>query len=470
MDDIEDSQSLSVKPCVWEEDKVVVHSKNANSFTVHFKTYGCQHNVSDSEVMAGILVERGFSLTDRIEEADVVVLNSCTVKGTSQDKFIHAARQARLRGQYVVVTGCVPEAMAHDKEDFPPPLNECAVLGIRQFPQIAVAVEALLSGERVVILGDVKEHTPASTGLGISKTRVNSLIEIVPISQGCLNHCTYCKTKSARGNLRSFPPKYICDCVRKALGEGVKEIRLTSEDVGAYGIDIGTTIAALLQQLTAILEEHPAAMLRIGMTNPPYIAAHIEAVAAVLNHPQVYSFLHIPVQSGSDAVLADMNRQYSCDDFRDIVDELKAHVPQITLATDVICGYPTESETDFEDTLDLLRDYHFPIVNISQMFQRPNTPAARLTPLPAAERKRRTKMVTELFESYHPFKSLVDSTEMVWVAERATDGKHLVGHTKNYVQVLVDPECVGLGQRALAKIVSASKYSVKADVLKVLED
>lgn len=176
--------------------------------------------------------------------------------------------------------------------------------------------------------------------LNLPKVRRNPYIEIIPINTGCLNQCTYCKTKHARGDLGSYGPQEIISRVKAVLSEDVKEIWLTSEDVGAYGLDIDTNIIVLLKGIVEAMEGHSnqAAMLRVGMTNPPYILDHLEAMAVILAHPRVYSFLHVPVQAGSNRVLNDMRRQYAREDFKRVIDYLNEHVPGITIATDIICG------------------------------------------------------------------------------------------------------------------------------------
>lgn len=174
--------------------------------------------------------------------------------------------------------------------------------------------------------------------MNLPKVRRNPYIEIIPINTGCLNQCTYCKTKHARGDLGSYPIPEIIDRVSSVLNDGVLEIWLTSEDLGAYGKDIGVSIVDLLQQITKELESYPTAMLRVGMTNPPYILEHLDDIADILNHPQVYEFLHVPVQAGSTKVLNDMRRLYVIEDFEQVCDVLLAKVPGMTLATDIICG------------------------------------------------------------------------------------------------------------------------------------
>lgn len=204
------------------------------------------------------------------------------------------------------------------------------------------------------------------------------------------------------------------------------------------------------------------------MTNPPYILGHKEEVAKILNHPQVFSFLHIPVQSGSDSVLMDMRRDYSVEDFRCLVDYLREHVSDLSLATDFICGYPTETDSQFDESITLIEAYKFPIINISQMYARPGTMAATLKPLPSHIRKARSKRATELFMSYQCYDHLVGQVTRVVITELAADGVHLVGHTKGYVQVLLDQdENVGLGCIADVQITKAAKFYVTAKVISV---
>ncbi|XP_029599393.1 threonylcarbamoyladenosine tRNA methylthiotransferase [Salmo trutta] len=144
-------------------------------------------------------------------------------------------------------------------------------------------------------------------------------------------------------------------------------------------------------------------MLRLGMTNPPYILEHLEEMSKILNHPRVYAFLHVPVQSASDSVLMDMKREYCADDFRRVADFLKDKVPGITIATDIICGFPGETDADFQETCDLVKEYRFPSLFINQFYPRPGTPAAKMDQVPAQVKKHRTKELSALFHSYNPY-------------------------------------------------------------------
>eukprot|EP01033_Poteriospumella_lacustris_P002515 gene2515-1823_t len=249
--------------------------------------------------------------------------------------------------------------------------------------------------------------------LDLPKVRRNPLVEIIPLSTGCLGACTYCKTREARGKLGSYALEAIVDRVKQVVDEGVSEIWLTSEDTGAYGLDIGTNIINLLRSILEVLP--PAGvMLRVGMTNPPYILEHLAAIGDILNDDRVYSFLHVPVQAASNKVLLAMNREYTAEDFRLVADTLQYKVPGMTIATDIICGFPGEDEADFDQTLALIAHYKFAITNISQFYPRPGTPAAKMKRVPTNIVKDRSRRLTKLFESIVPYTYLVGQTVKVW--------------------------------------------------------
>nr|CAD7193561.1 unnamed protein product [Timema douglasi] len=312
--------------------------------------------------------------------ADLWLLNSCTVKNPAEDHFRNEIEAGQKQGKFVVVAGCVPQGAP--KTDF---LRGLSVVGVQQIDRVVEVVEETLKGHTVRLFGQKKDGRRKAGGasLMLPKVRKNPLIEIIPINTGCLNQCTYCKTKHARGELGSYPPDQIVQRARQSFEEGVCELWLTSEDTGTYGRDIGTNLPELLWQLVEVIPD--GCMMRVGMTNPPYILEHLEEMAHILSHPRVFSFLHVPVQSGSDAVLTDMKREYSCSDFQRVVDFLTDRVPGVTIATDIICGFPTETEEDFQETLRLCHKNKFPSLFVNQFYPRPGTPAARMPRIPTQE-------------------------------------------------------------------------------------
>ena len=429
---------------------------------IWLKTFGCSHNVSDSEYMEGILTNYGYRMETDPQLADLWLINSCTVKDPSQAAFMNIVNKARLENppRPVVVAGCVSQADQNIKG-----LEGVSVVGVTNIDRVVEVVEHTLQGETVRLLG--KKALPS---LDLPKVRRNPLVEIIPLSTGCLGSCTYCKTKHARGKLGSYTLEAIVDRAKIAVSEGVSEIWLSSEDTGAYGIDLGTNIGVLLLALLEILpDEKPdgtgGVLLRVGMTNPPYILEHLEVVARVLRHPKVFSFLHVPVQAGSNRVLKAMNREYTVEEYRRVVNYLHQHVPHMTVATDIICGFPGETEIDFELTMNLVSDYHLAITNISQFYPRPGTPAANMKRIATQIVKNRSRRLTKLFESFDPYKNLIDQRIKVWFnTEVSSDGRHSVGHTKSYVKVLVPIDISLPGKSRMVEIFSYSRFHIEGKV------
>ncbi|KAG2321730.1 hypothetical protein Bca52824_014943 [Brassica carinata] len=426
--------------------------------TIYIKTFGCSHNQSDSEYMAGQLTAFGYGLTEVPEDADLWLINTCTVKSPSQSAMSTLITRGRSGKKPLVIAGCVPQGSRDLKE-----LEGVSVVGVQQIDRVVEIVEETLKGHEVRLLN--RKTLPA---LDLPKVRRNNFIEILPINVGCLGACTYCKTKHARGHLGSYTVDSLVERVRTVISEGVKEIWLSSEDTGAYGRDIGVNLPILLNAIVKELPSDQSTMLRIGMTNPPFILEHLKEIAAVLRHPCVYTFLHVPVQSGSDAVLTAMNREYTSGEFRTVVDTLTELVPGMQIATDIICGFPGETDEDFSQTVGLIKDYKFAQVHISQFYPRPGTPAAKMKKVQSKIVKQRSRELTCVFEAFAPYTGIEGKEERIWITEIATDGVHLVGHTKGYIQVLVSgPESM-LGTSAIARITSVGRWSVFGEVIETL--
>ncbi|CAI9266740.1 unnamed protein product [Lactuca saligna] len=428
--------------------------------TIFLKTFGCSHNQSDSEYMAGQLSSFGYAISDNAEGADLWLINTCTVKSPSQSAMDTLISKCKSAKKPLVVAGCVPQGSRDLKE-----LEGVSIVGVQQIDRVVEVVEETLKGHEVRLLN--RKTLPS---LDLPKVRKNKFVEILPINVGCLGACTYCKTKHARGHLGSYTVDSLVGRVKSVVDDGVKEIWLSSEDTGAYGRDIGVNLPILLNAIVGALPSNGSTMLRIGMTNPPYILEHLKEIAEILRHPCVYSFLHVPVQSGSDAILTAMKREYTAGEFRKVVDTLTQLVPGMQIATDIICGFPGETNEDFAQTVDLIKEYKFSQVHISQFYPRPGTPAARMKKVASNIVKKRSRELTSVFESFTPYNGMKGNMERIWITDIATDEIHLVGHTKGYVQVLVvGPESL-LGSSAIVKITSVGRWSVFGDVIKILDE
>ena len=456
--------------------------------SIYVKTYGCSHNHSDSEYMCGLLAQYGYKLVGEVRrrgpvaeltrqppatpslssprllfsqadkgDADLWLINSCTVKNPSQEHLQTDISRGRGLGKPVVVAGCVSQAEPDNQH-----WKGLSIVGVQQLERVVEVVQESLRGNSVQLLE--RRERPA---LDLPKVRRNRYVEIIPCNTGCLGACTYCKTVFARGRLGSYDPAALLSRLRDAVAEGVREVWLTSEDTGAYGRDIGSSMPEMVNALLDALPD--GTMLRVGMTNPPYMLEHLPAIAALLRHPRCYAFLHVPVQSGSNAVLGAMRREYTVEQFEQVADALLAAVPDMTLATDIIAGFPGESEDDHLATLRLVRKYRFPVLNISQFYPRPGTPAAKMRRVATHIVKERTRDLTAVFKSYAlPHAHLVGTQQRVLATDVASDKKHLVAHTKGYVQVLLPLRHELLGCTLLVAITESGKFYVRGDVLRVL--
>lgn len=425
--------------------------QNHTRMNIHVKTYGCAHNMADSERMSGLLVEEGHQLVDE-KEADLVVINSCAAKSPAEQRCFHDIDNAKKKGQKVVVAGCVPQSMRTH-----PRLQDVAALGPRNLQDITTIVDAAALGNNIR-----KFATRGNPALALPKIRRNPHVEIVPINTGCLGSCTFCKTVHARGRLTSYPKEAIRTTVQQAVDEGIKEIWLTSEDLGAYGRDIGTNIVTLLKSIATLRGDFT---VRLGMANPPFIQEHIKELATIMQrYPQrFYHFFHIPLQAASDNVLKEMNREYTVDEFLACVRLIRENLPEATIATDIIAGFPSETEEDFQKTLELLKQEQFPIVNINRFYSRPNTPAARMQQLPTKTLSARCKQLTILRESYSPYTHLIGTKQEVLFTEQGKNNT-AVGKNPQYIQVVVPNKDI-LGTKQMVRVTKAAPHYLVGELI-----
>ncbi|MGM5481284.1 MAG: tRNA (N(6)-L-threonylcarbamoyladenosine(37)-C(2))-methylthiotransferase [Nanobdellota archaeon] len=430
---------------------------------IYIKTYGCAHNMADSETMADYLARNGHEITGldttlrtrqdkrgmfkEMNKADLIIFNTCTVKDPSESKFFSAMDKV---GKPIVIAGCIPQSQQEEEW-----LKRYSAIGVDQLHKIELVVEATLRGEVVHELS--RKNMPYDRTF-LPVTRKNKNIAIVPILQGCRGACTYCKTKSARGDLKSYPPESVVRQVRMAKTEGLKEVWLVSEDNGGYGLDIGSTLPELLEELSVIGGN---LKIRVGMLNPNYVYRYKDELARILKQDVFYKFLHIPVQSGSDKVLKEMNRPYTREQFDAAIATLKREIPDITISTDIICGYPTETEDDFKQTMELIRTHQFPVLNISKFYPRAGTKAAQLKQLLTKTIKERSVKVTSYFSNLNPHEGYTGSTISATIIDYDYDHHLFLGRTNNYRQILVRSEKNILGQDVLVQVTETTRDDMR---------
>jgi len=422
---------------------------------VHVRTFGCPHNQSDGEYMMGQLRDYGYTLVDSFDACDICVVNSCTVKNPSEVRAMNIVTKAQEANKPIVLAGCVPSSDRKLAES----LEGVSMLDVSQLDRIVDVVEESVKGRTVKLL----EKRKGLPSLALPKVRKDRLAEIITINAGCLGSCTYCKTKMSRGKVVSYPVEEIVERALQAVSEGVCQIELASEDMGAYGVDIGTDIVQLLLKLADALP--PGVMLRTGMTNPPYILHHIDGIIEALKRPNVHAFMHIPVQSGSDNVLQAMRREYTVAEFSFLADRLREAIPDIFLLTDLICGFPAESEKDWEETMDLVRKYRFQGIHISQFYARPGTPAARMKPLKSHIGKERYREVVDFTWTYNRNEGLGGKEERVWFTGTDEEHRQTVGRTKAFAKILVERDDSLLGRSAIVHMDRTSRLHVEGHVV-----
>jgi len=353
---------------------------------IYIETYGCSLNQSDSEVMAGLLKEKGFfEITDDIEEAEVIIINTCIVKKPTENNFYNRLKELEKLYPYKkkIIAGCIPQADSSKLKKYP-------LIGTYQLNNIVEVVEEALNDNIIHLIA--KENNKR---LNLPKIRKNHVIGIVPILSGCLGSCSYCTVPKARGKLRSYPIEEIINEVLEALKDDCKEIWITSQDNGAYGKDIDLNLTRLLKKIIELPYDFK---LRIGMLNPNHVMEYLNELVEIYKNDKVFKFLHIPVQSGNDDILKSMNRKYKVKDFKKIINEFRKNIPKITISTDIIVGFPGETEEQFKDSLNLIREVKPDVVNISRFWPRKNTKAAKMKQIHGGITKDRSRLLTSVHQ------------------------------------------------------------------------
>jgi len=345
---------------------------------VFIKTFGCQANLADSEALAGILVENKFKLVDSIKKADIVIVNSCGVKNTTQNR-VFSFVESIPKNKRVYIGGCLPRMINLEKYVRFDGLFDCNSI---------TKIVDLIKGKRSLYFSDEKENR-------ILCKRVRKDVGIVVIAQGCLGNCSYCSVKFARGNLKSYSINKIKKEVENFVKDGCKIIYLSSQDNGCYGLDIKTNLVNLLKEVVKVKGNY---QIRVGMTNPEYVLKYLKDLVEIYKNEKIMKFLHIPVQSGSGKVLKDMNRKYKVKDFKKIIKEFRKKFPDISIATDIIVGYPTETKEDFKKTVKLLKKIKPEVLNLSKFGPRPRTKASKLKQLPSQVIKERSVKISKLYK------------------------------------------------------------------------
>ena len=371
-------------------DKIASHwAQMGVTPTAYVETYGCQQNEADSEKLRGYLSQCGYAIGTTAEGADVVIMNTCAIREHAEQRVFgnlgaltHTKR--RHPGQKIFLCGCMAgeeKVSRRVRESYPHVDGVFSTHHLWQFPEILYSV--LTTGKRVFYVQD----EPGSIAEGIPQVRDSGLKAWVSIMYGCNNFCTYCIVPYVRGRERSRQPEYILEECRRLIENGAKEITLLGQNVNSYGKDLG--IGMDFADLLARIAQLPGDFLIRFMTSHPRDASQ-KLFDTMARYPKIAKQLHLPFQSGSSRVLKAMNRHYDRETYLEKVNYAKSVMPQLVLTSDVIVGFPGETEEEFEETVSLIQQVHYDSLFTFIFSPRVGTPAAGMDdPTPKAEKSRR---------------------------------------------------------------------------------
>jgi MiaB-like tRNA modifying enzyme len=403
------------------------------------KTYGCTLNKKDTE---NVVKEHYFTEDfAEIKKSDYILINTCGVKEQTQTKilnFLKKLKENKIPQEKIIIFGCLVDI---DKEALVKEMPDAKYFKVSEKEKIEVIIN----------------------NVGNKKKNLKKNTDTIIISNGCLGNCNYCAVKFARGRLESKPIEKIIKEIEYSVNEeNSKEILLTSQDNGCYGFDINENLNTLLKRIIEIKGDFK---IRVGMANPQHLKIIIDDLIKIYKNEKIYKFLHIPIQSGSNKVLKEMNRYYTIEDVYTIIDKFKKEIPEISIGTDIIVGYPTETEEDFKETIKVIKKIKPNFINLSRFGMRKNIEAEKYKDLISRTKKERSREITKIFEKYILEKNKLEigKEKEIIITEIGKNNK-FVGKTNNYLSVVID-ENAKIGQKLKVKIIDADKYYLKGKIL-----
>jgi len=405
---------------------------------VYFEVYGCTANRSDASLIKGILRDSSHKIVENIDEADSIVLLTCTVIDTTEQRMLSRLKIFRKTGKNVIVAGC----MASIQTD----LIRSILPGAKLLPpQYSYHILDILDDRKTAFIDKNKT---------LFSKYYEDVIAPISIAEGCEFSCSYCIISLARGKLKSYSMDEITQDVCSAIRQGCKEIQLTTQDTSSYGLDCGHDLGELLINLSKIKGDY---RVRVGMMNPYTALKNIDSIIKGFENPKIYKFLHLPVQSGDNDILKKMNRKYTVDDFLEIIKKFRENYPDITISTDVIVGFPTETYEQFQHTIDLLKMVKTDITNITRYSARPHTRAKTMKGrIKTDVVKERSKILTELCSTISKENNLrhLGKRYTAIIIEKGKNNT-FVGRTENYKPIVIK-ENVEIGEFIPVEVTEAA--------------
>jgi len=407
---------------------------------IYIETYGCTANKSDESIIKGILLKNSWKIIKDIEKADVIVILTCTVIDTTEQKMISRLKLLKNYNKKVIVTGCMASIQSELVKSILPD-------------------SILLPTYYIQYISDIIKGKKPKYFQIINKTNLvkyfNGITAPISISEGCNYSCSYCITTLARGNLRSYPINQIKKDVKSALNQGCIEIQLTSQDTSSYGFDINSNLGILLKSICKIEGLYK---IRVGMMNPYTTLKNLDNIINGFDNDKIYKFLHLPVQSGDNEILKLMNRKYDVNDFFNIINRFKDTFPGLSISTDIIAGFPSETQNQFHKSIELIEKLDPDILNITRFSARPNTKAKYISGrIKTEEVKNRSRILSEIFSelSYNKNKSFIGKKFSVLTTEIGKNNSTIC-RMNNYKPVIIKDK-INLGKFLKVEIINSEK-------------
>jgi len=394
---------------------------------VYIKTFGCSANKIEEEIIRRKLISSGFYITDSINDADVIIVNTCTVRTETDLKIMKYLSLINKINKKIIVTGCMASAQpALIAKNFP----SCSIIS-----PISKIDEAIKNNIKICL----DKEKPID-----SFPYINGIKASILIARGCLGNCSYCIVRIAKGTLKSISCDIIKNNLLEALNYGAKEIRISAQDTGVYGYDIGVNLAFLLNKLIEIPKDF---IMRIGMFKPSSVLPFLNQLLDSYSSEKIYKFIHIPVQSGSNKILEKMNRGYNIETFKKVLNSFKERFPNITFYTDIIVGFPGEEEYEFNETYKLLMEIKPDKTHISRFTPRPHTLAAAMPQIPEYIKKKRSKELSRITKEIQLENNSKWIGKIVEALVIERNNNRILARTKEYKNIIL-PNCnISLGEK-----------------------
>ena len=433
------------------------------------ETYGCQMNVADSEVVASIMQMDGYALTEKIEEADAIFVNTCSVRDNAEQKIygrLQYFQSLRKKKKHLIVgvMGCMAERV---KDELIQVHHADLVVGPDAYLDLPNLVGAVERGEKAINVELSTQETYKDViPLKLPGVHISGFVSIM---RGCNNFCTYCIVPYTRGRERSRDVESILNEIRDMRDKGFKEVTLLGQNVNSYRFERGDEVITFPRLLALVAEEVPQMRVRFTTSHPKDMSDEtLEVIAA---HDNLCKMIHLPAQSGSDRILKEMNRKYTRAWYLDRIAAIRRILPDCAISTDLFCGFHSETEEDYEQTLSLMREVGYDSAFLFKYSERPGTYASKHLPddVPEEEKIRRLQGMIDLQNQLSEESNRRDigkTFEVLIEGFSKRSREQLFGRTSQNKVVIFDKQDFHVGQFIRVKITRASSATLFGEVFK----